>query len=59
MARYVTLETEAAASAVEKAGFEPLIVDNKFVAVIVGALRIYANKDLIVVSQCQQGPVLK
>ena len=38
MARYTTLDLEGAAKAVEKAGFEPLIVDGKFMAVIVGRL---------------------
>ena len=56
MARYVTLEVEAAALAVEKAGFEPLIVDGKLMAVIAGPLRIYASKDQIVVSQQEPKP---
>lgn len=53
MARYKTLDLEAAAKAVEDAGFEPLIVDGKFVAVIVGNLRIYPSKEQIVVSQLE------
>lgn len=56
MARYRTLEVEAAALAVEEAGFEPLIVDGKLMAVIAGPLRIYASKDQIIVSEQQEAP---
>ncbi len=55
MARYKTLEVEAAAAAVEKAGFEPLIIDGKLMAVIAGPLRIYSSKDQIVVSAQEGG----
>ena len=55
MARYKTLDVEAAAAAVEKAGFEPLIIDGKLMAVIAGPLRIYSSKDQIVVSAQEGG----
>ena len=54
MARYKTLEVEAAAAAVEKAGFEPLIIDGKLMAVIAGPLRIYSSKGEITVSEEQK-----
>lgn len=51
MASYKTLTGEEAAQAIERAGMEPLLVDGKLVAIISGPLRIYANKDQIVVSE--------
>lgn len=52
MPRYKTLSSEEAEAAVAKVdGLEPLVVDGKLQAIIVGTLRIYPNKDTLVVSQ--------
>lgn len=50
--RYVTLKLEDADRAIKQvAGFEPLIVDDKLVAVIVGGLRIYPKSGELLVSE--------
>lgn len=52
MARFKTLHGEDAANAVNKIeGLEAVIVDGQLMAVIAGPLRIYANKDKLIVSE--------
>ena len=52
MPRYRTLNADEGANAVARIkDFEPLVIDGKLMAIIAGPLRIYANKDVLVVSE--------
>lgn len=52
MPRYKTLGAGDAEKAIEQvAGLEPLVIDGKLMAVIVRPLRIYAQKDGLIVSE--------
>ena len=57
MPRYKTLDVKQSEEALaEIKGLEAIIVDDRLSAIVAGKLRIYASKDVLVISRQEPAP---